>query len=284
MTYMSARGQRTAVVTDSTSDIPEQTARALDIDVVPALLTVEGKTYRDGIDLTRDEFYRRLPQFKTPPTTAAPSPLAYEEVYERRLSSGYDQILSIHLSAKLSGMINVVNRAAQNFDGRVHIYDSQQVSLGLGFQVIEAAQAVSEGMPMPTLLQKMDETRSKIHLIAMLDTQDYLLRSGRVRWATANLGKMLRIRLLVGVEKGEVVRKALVRTRNRAIEELSALARSWKALQRLAILHTAAEKEAEALAEALVEISTTPPMIVDATTLLGVYVGPAALGIAGLCI
>ncbi len=284
MTTMNARGQQIAVVTDSTSDIPKQTAKTLDIDVVPALLTIEGKTYRDGIDIARNDFYLRLPQFKPPPTTAAPSPLAYEEVYEKRLSSGYDQVLSIHLSAKLSGMINVVNQAAQNFDGRVHIYDSQQVSLGLGFQVIEAAQAVSEGVPLSTILQKMDETRSKIHLIAMLDTQDYLLRSGRVNWATANLGKMLRIRLLVGVENGEVVRKALVRTRNKAVEELSALARSWNSLQRLAILHTAAEKEAGTLAESLAEISATPPMIVDATTLLGVYVGPAALGIAGLCI
>ncbi len=281
---MNTSGQKTAIVTDSTSDIPEQAAKALDIDVVPALLTIEGKTFRDGIDIARKDFYRQLPHFKTPPTTAAPSPLAYEELYEKRLSSGYDQILSVHLSAKLSGMINVVNQAAQNFDGRVHIYDSQQVSLGLGFQVMEAAQAVSDEVPLPSILQKMDETRSKIRLIAMLDTQDYLLRSGRVSWATANLGKMLRIRLLLGVEQGEVVRKALVRTRNKAIEELSAMARSWNSLQRLAILHTAAAEEARALADSLAEVSKTPPMIVDATTLLGVYVGPAALGIAGLCI
>ncbi len=280
---MTVANSKIAVVTDSTSDIPEQDAQALDIDVVPALLTIEGETYRDGIDIARNDFYQRLPQYRTPPTTAAPSPFAYEEVYEKRLASGCDQVLSIHLSGKLSGMINVVNQAAQKFGDRIHIYDSQQVTLGLGFQVMEAALAVSAGVPLPSILQEMDKTRLRIRLIAMLDTQDYLLRSGRVSWATASLGKMLRIRLLVGVEQGEVVRKALVRTRHKAVEEIIALARSWGSLQRLAILHTAAAEEARALAESVADFSKTPPMIVDATTLLGVYVGPAALGIAGLC-
>lgn len=281
---MNASNQKIGVVTDSTSDIPEQEAKALDIDVVPAILTIQDKTYRDGIDLTRDEFYQRLPNIKTPPTTAVPSSLAFEQVYQKCFDSGDEHVLSIHLSAKLSGMINVVNQAAQKFGDRVHIYDSQSVSLGLGFQVIEAAEAIAKDSKIPSILRKLDEVRKKIRLIAMLDTQDYLMRSGRVSWATASLGKVLRIRVLIGVEDGEVVRKALVRTRSNAIDELIKLARSWDSLQRLAILHTAIPEEAKSLAEELSELSNTPPLVVDATTLLGVHVGPAALGIAALCV
>lgn len=281
---MNASNQKIGVVTDSTSDIPERVAKALDIDVVPAILTIQDKTYRDGIDLTRDEFYQRLPNLKTPPTTAVPSSLAFEQVYQKCFDSGDEHVLSIHLSAKLSGMINVVNQAAQKFGDRVHIYDSQSVSLGLGFQVIEAVEAIAIESKIPSILRKLDEVRKKIRLIAMLDTQDYLMRSGRVSWATASLGKILRIRVLIGVEDGEVVRKALVRTRSNAIDELMKLARSWDSLQRLAILHTAIPEEAKSLAEELSELSSTPPLVVDATTLLGVHVGPAALGIAALCV
>jgi DegV family protein with EDD domain len=205
-------------------------------------------------------------------------------VYQERFDSGFTHILSIHLSAKLSGMINVVNQAAQKFGDRVHIFDSRSVSLGLGFQVMEAAQAVAAGCTIPTIFEKLRQAREKVGLIAMLDTQDYLMRSGRVSWATASLGKILRIRVLVGVEDGEVVRKALVRTRSHAIEKLKALGRSWGPLLRLAILHTDTPEEAKLLAGELSHLSTTTPLIVDVTTLLGVHVGPNALGLAGLCI
>ena len=280
---MKASKSKIAVVTDSTSDIPDREAKALDIVVVPAILTIDEKTYLDGIDISRDEFYRRLPELKTPPTTAVPSSLAFEQVYQERFKSGCAEVLSIHLSAKLSGMINVVNQAAQKFGDRVHIFDSHSVSLGLGFQAMEAAQAIAAGCTIPDTLEKLSEIRKKARLIAMLDTQDYLMRSGRVNWATASLGKILRIRVLVGVENGEVVRKALVRARSNAIEKLKALGRSWGPLRRLAILHTAVPEEAKSLAGELSHLSATPPLIVDATTLLGVHVGPYALGIAGLC-
>ncbi len=281
---MKASKPKIAVITDSTSDIPEQEAKALDIEVVPAILTINDKTYLDGIDLSRDEFYRRLPDLKTPPTTAVPSSLAFEQVYQERFESGYKQVLSIHLSAKLSGMINVVNQAAQKFDDRVHIFDSQSVSLGLGFQAMEAAQAIAAGCTIPNTLEKLFEIRKRARLLAMLDTQDYLMRSGRVSWATASLGKILRIRVLIGVEDGEVVRKALVRTRSNAIDKLKALGRSWGPLRRLAILHTAVPEEAKSFAGELSHLSATPPLIVDVTTLLGVHVGPNALGLAGLCV
>jgi fatty acid-binding protein DegV len=116
----------------------------------------------------------------------------------------------------------------------------------------------------------------------MLDTQEYLRRSGRVSWVKAGLGKMLRIRLLVEVVDGQVERRDLIRTRRKAIDALTQMVRSWGPLHRLALLHTAAAEEAAALAESLASLSTSPPLVVEATTLLGAHVGPAALGAAAL--
>jgi DegV family protein with EDD domain len=278
---MTPSAQSLAIVTDSTSDIPQEVADKLKITIIPAILTMEGETYRDGKDITREEFYRRLPQLSTPPTTAVPSPLAFEEAYQKLFEAGCEKVLSIHLSPKLSGMINVVNQAAQAFADRVTIFDSKQVSLGLGFQVIEAAEAVQEGMSLQAVLNAVRKACEKVRLIAMIDTQEYLRRSGRVSWVRAGLGKMLRLRLLLEVVDGVIERRGIIRTRRRAVDELITKAESWGSLKRLAILHTAAAEDAKGLVERLRQYAALPPLIVDVTTLLGAHVGPASLGVAG---
>ena len=137
---MSGSSPPVAIVTDSTADIPIETVNKLGIYVVPALLILEEETYRDGEGMTRPEFYQLLPTLSQNPTTAAPSPQAFAESYELALSAGARQVLSIHISAELSGMINAASRAASEFPEQVEIFDSRQVSMGLGFQVIQAAQ------------------------------------------------------------------------------------------------------------------------------------------------
>lgn len=279
---MSESGRKIAVLTDSTSDIPPQETRALDITVIPALLIMEGRTYRDGIDLSREEFYQRLPTVSKPPTTAVPSPAAFKQAFQERLDKGADHLLCIHVASKLSGMVNVVSQAAEGLREKVTLFDSEQVSLGLGFQAMEAAVAAKRGESLASILQTLHDVRQKVRVIAMLDTQEYLHRSGRVSWVTASLGRMLRIRLLVELQHGVVLRRALVRTRSKAVDELMSLAREWGPLKRLAIMHTTSRTDAVELADRLTHLSSTPAFVVDATTLLGVHVGPAALGIAGL--
>ena len=166
-----------AVVTDSIADIPAEEAEALGITVVPALVTVEGQTYLDGEELPRDEFYRRMPSLSEPATTAAPSPLAFEKVYRRLFSSGIERILSIHVASNLSGMFNTVYQAAQAFGDRIHLFDSKQLSMGQGFQVMEAASAVLKGMSFESVLETTLFARSRINLIAMINTLEYLRRS-----------------------------------------------------------------------------------------------------------
>jgi DegV family protein with EDD domain len=274
---------RIAIVTDSTSDIPEEHAQTLNITVIPALLTIDGQTYRDTKDITRQDFYRRLPLMSIPPTTAVPSVQSFVDTYQRLLNSGVESILSIHLSTKLSGMIDVATQAAKSFGDRVCIFDSHQVSLGLGFQVMEAASAVRKGFALEDILEMLAKAREQVRLIAMINSQEYLKRSGRVGWLRAELGDLLRVRLIVEVIDGIVERRGLLRTRKKALAELVRISRTWGSLKRMAVLHSDVPKEAAELAKRIYEPSSMPPLIVDVTTLIGAHVGPSSLGIVALC-
>ena len=135
-------GEKIAIVTDSTADIPLEEQDALNIVVVPAIVTLDGESYQDGMEISRAEFYQRLPTLSSPPTTGAPSMQIFENTYESLLQSGIEKILSIHLPPSLSGMLSVATQAAKSFGDRIRIFDSGQVSLGMGFQVIESATAL----------------------------------------------------------------------------------------------------------------------------------------------
>jgi DegV family protein with EDD domain len=272
-----------AVLTDSTADIPPERARELDISVVPALLTLDGETYRDdGKDITRHDFYQRLGHLRHPPTTAAPSIAAFEDAYQQLLKRGFQSVLSIHLPRTLSAMIDVAAQAAKAFAGKVHVFDSGQVSLGTGFQVMEAARLALRGASLDAVLQAARRTRERVRLIAMIDTLEFLHRSGRIGWLSANLGAWLQVRILLEVLNGAVKRLGSVRTRGKAIAQLEAMARSWGKLQTLAVAHSANAQGAHQLAQRLGDLAPTPPLIVEVTTVIGAHIGPGALGIIGV--
>lgn len=128
-----------ALVPDSTADIPHGLARHWNIEVVPAFLIIQGQSFRDRVDITRQAFYQRLPQYDPPPTTAAPSSGVFEQVYARLLEVGYEGVVSVHCAVSLSGLYNAARLGAEPFGGRVTVVDSGQLSMGLGFQVLAAA-------------------------------------------------------------------------------------------------------------------------------------------------
>jgi DegV family protein with EDD domain len=274
--------QRIAVVTDSTADVPEGDQQSLNIVVVPAVLTLDGETFRDGLDISRRDFYERLPTLSTPATTGAPSVLVFENIYRELQMKGVEKILSIHLPTTLSGMINVASQAAQEFGDRVEIFDSGQVSLGMGFQVIEAASAIKRGETFVKVLEVLQQAKESIRLIALIDTLEYLRRSGRVGWLTAGLGNLLRVKMLVDIVDGVVNRVAQVRTRGKAMTQLQSIAESWGKLERISIAHSASPEEAESFAEVLAHLCSRPPVIIDVTTVIGAHIGPNALGVIGL--
>ncbi len=271
-----------AIVTDSTADVPVDTAESLNISVVPAVLTLDGETYVNGHDISRAEFYQRMPDLRTPPTTAVPSALVFEETYQRLFESGVERILSIHLSSNLSGMVNTAIQAARNFGDRVIVFDSRQVTLGTGFQAIEAAQTVMKGLGFDQVVNTARRFRKKAYVIALIDRLEFMRRSGRVNWLRANIGDLLQIKQLVEVKDGLVNSLARTRTYTKAFEKLISIASTWKSIKRLAVLHSGAPERAKELAEQVANLCPNPLMIVDVTTVIGVHVGPGCVGLAVL--
>ena len=274
--------EKIAVVTDSTADIPLEDQETLNIIVVPAVVTLDGESYKDGMEISRADFYQRLPTLSSPPTTGAPSMQAFENTYETLLQSGIDKILSIHLPPSLSGMLSVATQAAKSFGDRVKIFDSGQVSLGMGFQAIEAATAMINGGTFEIVFEAAQRARENVRLIALIDTLEFLKRSGRVSWLTAGLGNLLRVKIILELLDGVVNRLGQVRTRNKGIEQLQTIAESWGKLDRLAVPHSASAEDAGAFAEKLKRLCPRPPVITEVTTAIGAHIGPGALGVIGL--
>lgn len=269
---------QTAIVTDSTADVSGALARKLNIHVVPAILMLGEQSFEDGKGLTRQEFYERLPEMNPLPTTGTPSVGVFESVYQNLFDQGIKQIISIHVASKLSGIYNTAKLAAKNFDSQVHIIDSESLSMGIGFQVITAAEAASANLPLEKIFEIIETTRQNTRLIAMLNTLEYVHRSGRVGWARARIGSLLRIKPFVEVKAGQVINMGQTRTRKKGVAHLKNLLQRQGPLERLAILHTNAEEDAIAFLNDLSGEIPADPFIVNVTTIIGTHVGPKALG------
>ena len=267
-----------AIVTDSTADITPELAATHDIHVVPAILIIDGRNLEDGQGISREELYRQLPTMKSTPTTAVPSTGTFQHVYEDLIKKGADKILSIHVSSILSGMYSTALLAAKDYGNRVHVIDSCHVTLGLGYQVIAAAQAAKNGLGLSEIQKVIEQIRNHIHLVAMLDTLEFARRSGRISWARYSLSSLLQIKPFLGVEDGKVIRMGETRTRKKGIERLKHMLSELGPLEQLAVLHTNAEADAIHFAEHFKASVENHPLIINVTSIIGVHVGPNGLG------
>jgi DegV family protein with EDD domain len=269
-------------VTDSTADVPADLARQHGIEIVPALLNIGSNSYTDGIEISREEFYTRLPDLNPPPTTSSPSVGSFQERYEKLLQAGADFVISIHPPNELSGIFNAARLAAEVFGQRVRVLDSGQLSLGLGFQVILAAESAAKGAILDEVTALVDSVRQRVRVAALLDTMEYIHRSGRVSWAVAKIGSILRLQPLIELRYGIIHRLGQVRIRLQGIERLVDTLNSWGPLERLAVLHTNAESTARQLLEDVKSKVTVQPLLVNVTTAIGTHVGPNGLGFAAV--
>ncbi len=271
-----------AIVTDSTADIPEELLVEYDIQMVNNYVIIDGKSLEDRKDITREQFYTTLPSLKQIPTTATAPSGVYQELYERLLTQGKDFILSIHISSQLSGILNAASAAANAFVERVKVIDSQNISMGLGFQVLAAADAARQGASVETILAMLIELRKRIKLIAMLDTLEYIHRSGRVSWARARLGELFRIKPFLEVLNGQVLSLGESRTYQKGFLRMVEILRRISPFEKLAILHTNAEDRAHQLIEEVQDILPEHVYTVNVTTVIGSHVGPNGLGFTAI--
>ncbi len=272
---------KTAIVTDSTADIPKELATQYQIHIVPNIVVIDGQSLEDGKDLSRREFYDNLPLMKTNPTTSTSSPGVYQQLYGDILKRGADQIVSIHASSQLSGIFNAASLGAQAFGDQVKVIDSENLSLGLGFQVLAAAQAALT-QPLDGILSVVKDVRSRARLVAMLDTLEYVHRSGRVSWARAQIGALLRIKPFLEIKDGVVLSIGKARTRKNGIQRLRKMLLDLGPLEQLAILHSNAEADARELLAEMTPRVPTRPLLVYVTTVIGTHVGPNGLGFVAI--
>ncbi len=269
------------IVTDSTCDLPQSVIDQLGITVVPLFINFGDHGYRDGVDLSRAEFYARLPQSNPLPTTAAPGHEVFKQAYERLAQDGATDILSIHISESLSATINVAKVAAQETTSvRVTAFDSRQLSLGTGFIVEEAATAAREGCSMAEIIDRINALIPRVHVFAALDTLEFLKRSGRMNGIVASLGGLLQVKPILKMYDGKADSDR-VRTRSRAIGQLVNLLSQCSPLERVAMVHTHAAAHADEIRQ-LVEPMLPEKNIwsLDITPVIGTHIGPGAVGFA----
>jgi DegV family protein with EDD domain len=271
------------IVTDSTCDIPAHVAAELGITVVPAYINVGEQSYLDGVDLTRQQFYADLPSYPAPPTTAAPASGTFTETYERLAAEGASQVISIHISSTLSAILNAARLGAEATDAvPVSLVDSRQLSLGLGLLVLTAAEAAREGRSLEEILALLDSSVRRTHVFALLDTLEFLRRSGRVSWTQFGLGTLLKIKPILHVYDGEVTIVEKVRTSKRARDRLVELVGNLGTQERLALLHTNAPEAAAELGRLGSHLfpAGARPEAYEVTPAVGAHIGPGAVGFA----
>ncbi len=270
------------IVTDSSCDLPADLVQQHGITVLPCYVVLDDQTFKDGVEIQADDFYRRLQAGGQTPTTAQPTPADLQAVYSELVGQG-DQIISIHVSGKVSGTLNSAEQAKAALDdgSGVEIVDSQLASIALGLVVLDAAIMASEGGDVHEVADKVRQGLDRHHCLFALDTLEYLQKGGRIGKARAFMGSVLHVKPILRMLDGEAHPVERPRNTERAMRRLLELAQELAPLQRLAVIYsTDAERMAE-LKQGLTELLPADQIIetrFGAT--LGTYIGPDAVGLA----
>jgi DegV family protein with EDD domain len=271
------------IVTDSTCDLPSETISEYSIWVVPLYINIGKQSYLDGVDITRQEFYTRLPEFSVSPTTAVPSPEKFLALYNALAEEGATEVLSIHVSSGLSAILNVAHVAANDTRSLpVTVLDSRQLSLGTGFLVETAARLAKEGCTVSEIFPVLQAQIKRTHVFAALDTMEFLKRSGRVNAVVAGLSSFLQIKPIMKMYDG-VASAERVRTRQHARNRLVQLLGNLGELERVAIVHTHSAERVAELRQAAAHLLPTEELLeVDITPVIGAHIGPGVAGFAAI--
>lgn len=274
---------KVSIVTDSSCDLPARVVAELGISVLPLYITVGSHDYLDGIDITREEFYHKLPEFTSHPTTAVPSPQKFRAIYDALADEGAEDIISIHISKSLSAIVNVAQVAAnETTSTRVTVLDSHQLSLGTGFLVETAARLAQAGTAVADSLAALLNQIKRTHTLASLNTLEFLRRSGRMSAAISTIGEILQIKPFLKMYDGKPEAER-IRTRKRALQRLVDLIRSHAPYEKVAFLHSVAEEEARSVIQAVKDLLPDGEIWLEQITpVIGAHIGPGVVGFSGI--
>lgn len=270
-----------AIVTDSTCDLPQRVIHELGIKVIPLFINIGDKGYLDGVDITRKDFYTNLPGYTVHPTTGTPGADAFKEAYQTLKDKGYTEILSIHISEKLSATVNVARNAAHEFRQiPVTVRDSGQLSLGTGLQVERASRMAAEGRSMQEIEIALDDLMARTFVAARLDTLEFLRRSGRMNGFIAGIGSLLELKPILTMRNG-LPGSERVRTAHKAEARLLKMLEEHQPIEHFSLLHTNSPEQAMAFRDQAAHLlSVDVAYSMDITPVIGAHIGPGAVGYA----
>lgn len=273
---------RVAVVTDSTADLPDDLIEALDIHVVPLNIRIAGQSYEDRVSIMPDTFMNLLTADNGMPVTSGPSVGRFAHEYEQ-LSKHHDEIISIHISSRLSGTYASACTARDLFlDGpEISVIDSETASMGLGLIVEAAARQARNSATLTEIQALVTDMQPRTHVIFLVDTLEHLRRGGRIGRAAEIIGSVLQLKPLLRVEEGIVVPQARTRTRARAVSGLLRLIEEVPEIESAAVVYTAGAEDTGLVAECLSsKISGNNLIISELSPVLSAHIGPKGLGVA----
>jgi DegV family protein with EDD domain len=274
-----------AIVTDTDSSLPVELANQHGIRQVPITIHFEDSSFTTGVDIDDRLLFEIIDRKKKLPTTSAPSPSAFANAFEAAFHEGADAILCICVSSKVSATYNSAVNAAEMYPDRdISVIDSQNLSMGQGFMVLAAAEAVSQGATKDEAIRQALAVGRRTHLFAVLSTVKYLAMSGRVGKIAAGMADTLNIKPILTMQDGKLELLERIRTRKKAVErtlELTCASAHGKAIQRVAFMHINNLKEAQELQSQLRKLLPLPSSFVmtEFTPGLSVHAGSGVVGV-----
>ncbi len=273
-----------AVVTDSVADLPPEVAEGLGIVVVPLVVRFENEIYRDGIDLSPDQFYEKLKTSKVLPATSVPPVGAFVDAYDR-LAEKTDEIVVISLTSKLSATYQVALEAVGLMERRcrVGVLDSQWAVMPQGFIAIAAARAARDGASIDEVLDVARGNMDRVDMCAAFDTLEYLQRGGRIGKAQAFVGSLLKVNPVISIREGAVYPYARERSRAKALDQLCNLPTTFSKVEGLAVEYATDLDEANNLVQRLhSEYPQVPIYLSRASPVIGTHTGPGLIVVSVL--
>lgn len=267
------------VITDSTSDIPPGMVEEFGIRVVPIYVRFGDKTYRDGVDITRDEFYSMLTSSSAHPATSQPNPEDFTNVY-KDYCDNTEGIVSIHISSRISGTFNSATMAKKTLKSHcpIEVIDSKLNSGGLGLVATAAARRAQSGADLSEVIDEARKAVNEVRMFGMFETMKYLARSGRVNKTIAAASRILNVMPLLTFHDGEIVRAGLVRSVSKGMDKIYNFVKNNTPIVELVIVHSKVAGQAEELKQRLKDfIEEEKIAIAELGAGLGVHGGPGVL-------
>lgn len=273
--------EKIAIMTDSTSDIPKDIVEQYGIQVVPLRILYKDREYRDQVDISAEEVYRRLPI--EVPSTSLPSPADVLGLWTRLKQEGFTHVLAIHISSGLSGTGQLIESLSHQMDDLViKVVDSKNISMGLGYTVIEAARKLAQNASFEAICSHVQETMAKMKVYFVLETLEYLTKGGRIGKVAGTLGQMLNLKPIITVnEEGVYTTHAKIRGRKKSVDRLFEIIKGHlaKPMHNVAVCHGAALEEAQELLERIKKHGNVGEILLGhVSPVIGVHTGPGTLG------